>query len=259
VVLIKILTLDIENSPNTVHRWQLFGNDTTTIHQIVEPSRLMSVAYKWHGQDQTYFIVGPHFRDMAENVLPVNTVDGGIKDLFYAMEEADAIVTYNGKKHDIPRLNSAFIEYGLDVPAPYQHIDLYQTVKRVFSWPKMSLDYVAQQLLGEGKVPHEGHMLWVKCMAGDPEAWWTMRTYNIGDTEITERLYDRILPWIPNHPNVLLYDENPEIKGCPYCGSGRIHRRGERQFATGVYPRYQCQDCKAWSKGTKRLYGSTVR
>jgi predicted RNA-binding Zn-ribbon protein involved in translation (DUF1610 family) len=251
--------LDIENSPNTVHRWQLFGNDTTSVHQVVEPSRLMSVAYKWHSQPETHFIVGPHFREMAENVLPDNAIDGGIKDVWNAITDADAVVTYNGKKFDIPKLNTAFVEYGLGVPAPYQQIDLYQTVKRVFSWPKMSLDYVAQQLLGEGKVPHEGHMLWVKCMAGDPEAWWTMRTYNIGDTEITEKLYDKLLPWIPNHPNVLLYGEDPTGRACPVCGSLSYQQRGTRELSTGVYQQYRCNDCGAWFRDVKRRDGSTVR
>lgn len=255
----KLLTLDIENSPNTVHRWTLYGNDTTSIHQVVEPSRLMSVAYKWYGQAETYFIVGPHFREMAENVLPDNAVDGGIKDLHAAMEEADAIVTYNGKKHDIPRLNSAFIEYGLEVPSPYHHIDLYQTVKRVFYWPKMGLDYVCQQLLGVGKVPHEGHMLWVKCMEGDAEAWSTMRTYNIGDTEMTCDLYDKLKPWIPNHPNVLLYEENPAFRACPKCGSEHYQKRGFLAKMTGTYQKYQCQDCKGWFSDNKRSDGSSVR
>jgi RNase_H superfamily len=255
----KLLTVDIETTPNLAHVWQLWGQQHIGLNQLMESSELLCAAYKWHHQAETYFIVGPSYRDIVEDVSADNVVDGGLKDLYFAVSEADAVITYNGKKFDMPRLNSAFIENGFDVPAPYQQIDLYQTVKRVFGWPSMKLDYVAGKLLGENKVKHEGHDLWVKCMAGDPEAWARMREYNMQDVVITEKLYDKLLPWIPNHPNVLLYDENPGVLGCPYCGSGRVHRRGERQLSTGLYERYQCQDCKGWLRKTKRLDGTTVR
>lgn len=256
----KILTLDIETTPNLAHVWQLWGQQNIGLNQLMESSELLCAAYKWHSEDTTRFVVGPEYANISAEALPYEiSADGGIAQLYEAVCEADAVITYNGKKFDMPRLNSAFIENGFDVPAPYQQIDLYQTVKRVFGWPSMKLDYVAGKLLGENKVKHEGHSLWVQCMAGDPDAWARMREYNMQDVVITEKLYDKLLPWIPNHPNVLLYDENPGVLGCTYCGSGRVHRRGERQLSTGLYERYQCQDCKAWLRKTKRLDGSTVR
>jgi predicted RNA-binding Zn-ribbon protein involved in translation (DUF1610 family) len=249
----KILTVDIETTPNLAHIWRLWGQQNIGLNQLMESSELLCAAYKWHGEDQTYFVYGPSY-------FHIDPEDGwGLADLYDAVNLADAIVTYNGKKFDIPRLNSAFIENGFDVPAPYQQIDLYQTVKRVFGWPSMKLDYVAGKLLGENKVKHEGHDLWVKCMAGDPEAWARMREYNMQDVVITEKLYDKLLPWIPSHPNVLLYDENPSMRACPRCGSSHYQSRGPRQLATGIYQQYRCNDCGAWFRETKRTDGSTVR
>jgi len=255
---LKLLTVDIETTPNLAHVWQLWGQQNIGLNQLMESSELLCAAYKWHDQpaEDTTFILGPSYQTLH---LPHHLYDGYLSALYECINAADAVITYNGKKFDIPRLNSAFIENGFDVPAPYHQIDLYQTVKRVFSWPSHKLDYVAGKLLGENKVKHEGHELWVKCMAGDPEAWARMREYNMQDVVITEKLYDKLKPWIPNHPNVLLYEENPAFRACPKCGSEHYQKRGFLAKITGTYQKYQCQDCKGWFSDNKRIDGSTVR
>ena len=137
MVLIKLLTLDIETTPNLAHVWQLWGQHNVGLNQLMESSELLCAAYKWYGEDKTHFIFGPSYDHLPGEA-------GALENLYVAVCEADAIITYNGKKFDMPRLNSAFIEQGFDVPAPYQQIDLYQTVKRVFGWPsKLSKKFVA--------------------------------------------------------------------------------------------------------------------
>ena len=224
---IKILTVDIENTPHTVYRWQTYGNDVTAANQIVEPGKVLCVAWKWHDEEGTEWATGP-----AYDHLDLSPFD--FYRLYNAMSTADLIVSYNGKKHDIPKLNAMFIEEGFGPPAPYAHVDLYQVVKKNFLFAKMGLDYVSGLLLGVHKTPHEGMPLWVKCMQGDPAAWQKMEEYNRNDVVMTEALYDKLLPWIPNHPNVLLYDSEPGQVACPYCGSESYQRRGTRKLATGV-------------------------
>lgn len=251
----KILTLDIEMAPNIVHRWQLWGNDNTALSQLVQPQEMMCAAYKWLGDKQTLFMVAPGYADKA----PKRHTTGNLQNLWEAFDEADILVTYNGKKFDVPRVNTAFVEAGLSAPSPYQHIDLYQVAKKVFGFPSNKLDYIAKRLLGYGKTDHQGHDLWVQCMAGDISAWHLMEEYNRQDVKITEDLYTRIKGWIPNHPNVLLYEEIPGQIACPTCGSDDFQRRGERALMTGTYIRYQCNSCKAWFRSNKRIDGTTVR
>ena len=81
------------------------------------------------------------------------------------------------------------------------------------------LDYVAGALGLGHKRAHEGFTLWTSCIAGDEKAWDRMRRYNIQDVRLTEKLYDRILPWIPNHPHMGLYTDGGHC--CPTCGSRR--------------------------------------
>jgi len=248
----KILTLDIESAPSKIYRWQLYGNDTTSVSQIVEPGHLLCVAMKWHDSDEVEFFYGPRYETKCE---PWNY---GVTMVHEAIDQADVVVTYNGKKYDIPKLNAAFLEAGLGPPQPYQHIDLYNVIKKTFDWPKMSLEFVSQKLLGTGKVPHEGFDLWVKCMNGDPEAWVKMQEYNKGDVIITEELYDHVRTWIPNHPNALLYGEDPSRKACTRCGSEHIQKRGTRVASTRIYQQYQCMDCGGWFRETRSSNGATV-
>lgn len=248
----KILTVDIETKPSIVHRWQLYGNDTTALSQLIVPGGMMCAAYKWYGDPEVHFMVS---REYINDPVSAES-EAHLHD---ALDRADAVITYNGKKFDIPRINTELIEGGWWPPSPYAHIDLYQTIRKVFGFPSMKLDYVSGRLLDSHKVTHQGHDLWVACMNKDPEAWALMEKYNKHDVVLTEQLYDKLKPWIPGHPNVLLYEELPGQIACPTCGSDHFQRRGTRQLATGVYQQYQCRECWTWFREVKRQSGSTVR
>ena len=181
------------------------------------------------------------------------------------LSEADAVVTYNGARFDVPTLNKEFVLYGMSPPAPYKQIDLYKTVRSQFRFPSKKLDYVAQALGLEGKFKHGGHQLWVGCMNNKPEAWAQMEEYNIQDVEVLEQLYDRILPWIKNHPNVGLYNEDGSRLVCPHCGGSRYQQRGFAFTQTRKYKRFQCQSdgCFKWFRsvvsGDEKAINSFVK
>jgi len=246
----KILTLDIESAPSKVYRWSLFGNDTTSVNQIEDAGHLLCFAWKWRGDDLLRFGRAERYRTAEES--------DSLKRLWYALDDADIVVTYNGKKYDIPKLNSAFLEAGLGPPSPYHQVDLYTVIRKNFGEVKNSLEYVSQKYLGVGKTPHEGFDLWVKCMAGDEDAWARMREYNMNDVVITEQLYDKLLPWIPNHPNVLLFEDDRVGIACPRCASTSYHKEGFKVASTRVYQQYQCNTCRAWFRDTRSFDGTSV-
>jgi len=245
---VRIVTLDIEYAPSVVHRWQLYGNDTTSVSQIVDAGHLLCAAWKRHGEAGVSFGQGTRY----------DATGVGLGCIYRAVNDADVVVTYNGKKYDMPKLNSAFLEAGLGPPSPYQHVDLYQVIRKTFGEVKNSLEYVSQKYLGVGKTPHEGHDLWVKCMAGDPDAWERMREYNMNDVIITEQLYDKLLPWIPGHPNVLLYEDDRVGIACPRCASTSYQKRGFKVASTRVYQQYQCNGCSGWFRDTRSFDGTSV-
>lgn len=241
----KILTLDIETSPNLAHVWGIWQQNVG-INQLLEHGEVISFAAKWHDSKRVLFYSNYH--DGKEAMVQA------AHDL---LSEADVVIHYNGDKFDIPHLNREFLESGLEPPAPYASVDLLKAVKRKFRFPSNKLDYVVQKLQIGAKVSTGGHELWIACMNGSEKAWSQMRKYNKHDVVVTELLYDKILPWIPAHPSSGLYDGFSDT--CPACGSGDLQLQGRAYTSMGVYQRFVCNSCGKWSRGNKRLEGSNVR
>src|SRR5690625_6864164 len=49
-------------------------------------------------------------------------------------------------------------------------------------------------------------------VAGDREAQKNLRTYNAGDIELTEWLYDYMRPWLDNHPFVGRHEDRKSTR-----------------------------------------------
>lgn len=239
----KTLTLDIETSPNLAHVWALWDQNIG-LPQLLESGEVLCFAAKWAHEDTVRFHKGKGLVRAAHRLLT----------------EADVVVHFNGDRFDLPWLNSEFIRAGLTPPAPYHSIDLCTVAKRTFKFPSNKLEYLAQELLGEGKAPTGGHGLWIRCMAGDKAAWATMQRYNVADVVLTERLYTRLKPWVRNLPNPALYgDADVAEKTCASCGSGNVSSRGLAYTKLTSYQRYQCNDCQRWGRGKNRVRGVDVR
>jgi DNA polymerase elongation subunit (family B)/predicted RNA-binding Zn-ribbon protein involved in translation (DUF1610 family) len=232
----KILQIDIETAPNQVYTWGLFKQDIA-LNQIVAPGYTLCFAAKWLGQKEIIF-------ESEEG----GNFDRMIQRAWDLLNEADAVIHYNGKKFDIPTLNKEFMLAGLPPPDPYHQIDLYRTIKSRTKFASNKLDFVCQQLGLGGKVHHKGMQLWNDCMNNDPKAWATMRRYNMEDVRLLERLYKKVLPWISNHPNRGLYVDTTKPV-CPNCGSTHLVKKGIETTATQQYQRYRCKKCETPLRG----------
>jgi hypothetical protein len=248
---VKILVIDIETAPGERYYWSLF-DDYGTIDQIIRPPRLLCWAAKWHGSRQVEFM-----SEWDHGTGPMVARAGEL------LSEADAVVHYFGKRFDVPHINREMILAGIPPPMPHKDIDLKQVVAKRFKFSSNKLDHVASELGLGNKVEHEGFKLWRKIV--DPEvserarllAQRRMRRYNIGDVLLTERLYDRVKPWIPNHPNVALYDGIEG--GCPNCGSTDMIKDGFRYTTIGKFQRFRCKGCGAPVTSGKRIEGVDLR
>ena len=236
---VRILHLDIETSPNVCYTWGLH-NENIGVDQIISPSALLCFSAKWHQEPEIMFYSTR--KDGANNM---------VKAAYKLMNEADIICHYNGLRFDIPILNQAFLRLRLRPPAPSVQIDLCQIVQHRFRMTSSKLAFVGPYLKIGEKVKHQGFDLWTGCLNGDQDCWNTMEKYNKEDTALVEKLYLRILPWIPNHPNVCMYKpdgRDPEHRGCPTCGSQRLRSDGFRRATTYTYRRLSCLDCGAWCR-----------
>lgn len=226
----KILHLDIETSPNVAHVWGLF-RQTVSIKQLLDSSYTMCWSAKWHGR-----------RGVLCSSLRKDTEEQMIAKVWHLLDEADAVVHYNGTKFDIPTLNKEFLKHGMPPPSPYKQIDLLLVARKTFRFPSNKLDYVAKALGVGSKVKNIGHDLWIGCMAGDDKAWKKMEGYNKQDVVLLEAVYNKMLPWIKSHPNHALYMDT-ERPVCTNCGSEKVIKKGITHTLTQSYQRYRCTVC----------------
>lgn len=241
---LKILFWDVEMAPAVVHSWGLHEQNHG-INQVIEQPYMLSFAARWYGSSKKIFYSVHH-----------NTRQEMVEALHAHMDEADALVSWNGKGFDTKHAYREFLEVGLTPPSPVKEIDLMLTARSRFRLLSNKLDYVAQ-LLGIGKKKSTGgHELWIACMNGDEKAWAIMKRYNIQDVDLLVEIYDKLLPWITNHPNINLYQDG---EGCPTCGSEDIQKRGLSHTGVSSYQRYRCMNCGKWSKSGKAVQRADLR
>jgi uncharacterized protein YprB with RNaseH-like and TPR domain len=242
----RILTIDIETSPNVADVWSLW-DQTISLNQLHETSRVISFAAKWHGEPKVIFSSEFHHGH-----------DAMVANAHKLLDASDWVIHFNGTSFDIPHLQREFLLADMPPPAPFRQIDLLRVVKGRFKFPSYKLQHVSTRLGLEGKTTHEGHGLWTKCMAGDPKAWALMKRYNKQDVILTEKLYDRLRPWIKQHPHIGLF--NPDAsEGCGRCGSQSLEKRGYAYTATAMYQQYRCRGCGSWSRGGKAINRMDIR
>ena len=209
----------------------------------MERGHVMCFVAKWYGDHNVIFRSDHH-----------DGHDEMIRAAWELLNEADIVVTYNGVAFDLPHLNREFALAGLTPPAPWRDVDLIRTVRKEFNFTSNKLANVVDELNVGGKMSTGGFELWRDCMNGDAKAWDKMRRYNTTDVRITERLYDRLRPWIRNHPHLGLWadaDGNGESWACPTCGHKTPTPDRDRTVRTAVqqYHAYVCPKCGAQIRG----------
>ena len=212
----KLLFLDIETSPNVCYTWGLHHQDISP-NQIITPSSILCWSAQWYGEKQQIFFS----RRTGFNAM--------IKAAHKVLEAADAVCHYNGNGFDIPRLNQEFLRLSLTPPAPAQQIDLLRVAQSRFGLPSNKLEFVAPYFGIGAKVKHPGMELWTGCINNDAASWKLMETYNKQDVALLVKLYEKLLPWIPNHPNMNHFVDGKErcCTNWSFWYDGRRSDRGE--------------------------------
>lgn len=226
----KILCLDIENSSTKGYFWGLWGVNIP-IEMIEKAQKVLCWSAKFVDEKTM------HYAQIGDEDF--------LTKLHSLLDDCDAVLTFNGRRHDIPHINKEFLRAGLKPPSPYKHIDLLETAKKQFKFESNKLQFLVQELGIGTKIRHEGFELWLKCERGDADAWKKMKKYNKRDVILTEKLYKKFLPWITSHPNRSLFTESAV---CPVCGSKHLQARGFARTTVGLYQRFQCVDCGSWSR-----------
>jgi len=236
----KILFLDIETAPNLSYVWGQYEQN------VIAHERewyLLCVGYRWYGKKKTQCVALPDFekeykRDPED--------DSRLAQVMWELvDSADIIIGHNGDRFDLRKLNARFLAHDFPPPRSYKTIDTLKVARKYFMLNSNKLGDIGQYLNLGGKEDTGGFKTWAGCMRGEPAAWRTMIKYCKKDVDLLIDVYERLKPWMTNHPNLNVYTKQD---GCPTCGHHDLTRRGNRYTQTYAYTQFQCKRCGAYSK-----------
>lgn len=230
----KILLLDIETRPASAYVWGLFDVNIS-LDQLIDSGGVLCFGAKWLGSPDLIF--HSDWDDGHEEM---------IKKAWELIDEADAVVTYNGDSFDLPKLRGEFLVNKLPPPAPTTSIDVYKSVKKLGLLSK-KLAFVGPFLKVGAKVKNAGWPLWLGVLAGNELRQKQMKRYCLQDVKLLEKVYVRVKPFIHNHPHMGTTGSN----ACGACGSEKLHSRGVRRTKAFRIQRLQCQNCGSWQDGKR--------
>lgn len=251
----RVLVFDIETKPLIAHVWSLWENNVG-LNQIERDWSILSWSAKW--------LDSPPEDVMYEDLRGVKDIDDDskiLKGIWKLLDEADVVITQNGKRFDVKKLNARFILNGMQPPSPFRHIDTQEIAKRHFAFTSNKLAYMSDKLCTKYKKQtnhgnFEGHALWVECMKDNIEAWKEMEHYNKYDVLSLEELYYKLIPW-DNRIDFNVYTDNLEYV-CK-CGSKDFIKNGFAYSNLGKYQRHKCKKCGSNHKDRVNLLSKEKR
>jgi uncharacterized protein YprB with RNaseH-like and TPR domain len=257
---VNMIFFDLETSPCISYNFQHRDVFIRPEHKIKE-SHLLSISYAYNdGEVQGYRMTPEDVARGDDLTLVVNMIE--------AIEKADIMVGYNSKKFDIRYLNTRALYYGLKPITVTKHIDVYEQVRKSFSFPSKGMGAVSSYLGLEGKLANDGFDLWRRCMEYQnhdvcDKALQDMLTYNMQDIEATRDLYKKLNGWMRQIPNVgTMKNIKSGVKTlrCSKCASDDVLPLDKLTYTnTKGWEMYRCNSCGGVSRfSTTGLVGCPV-
>ena len=250
----KVLIFDIETSPILAHVWGLW-DQRVGLNMIESDWHVLSWAAKWLGESENS--VKYEDQRTAKNLEDDSKILGSIWKL---LDEADIVITQNGKRFDQKKLNARFIMNDMKPPSTYRHIDTLSIAKSVFAFTSNKLENMTDKLCTKyKKLKHakfSGFELWKQCMKGNKEAWKEMEEYNRYDVLSLEELYTKLIPW-DNSINFNVYHDD-DVHLCK-CGSDQFTKAGFHHTNTGKFQKHRCKDCGTIHRDKENLLSKSKK
>ncbi len=250
----KVLLLDIETAPILGYVWQLWDQNVA-LNQIKTDWYILSWSAKWLGD-------APKKTMYADQRKSKNLEADGemLKGIWKLLDQADIVITQNGKQFDHKKLNARFILNGMQPPSSFKYIDTLILAKKHFGFTSNKLEYMSDKLCKKyKKLKHakfSGFEMWRECLAGNQAAWKEMEKYNKYDVLALEELYSKLIPW-DSSINFNVYREGHDHI-CS-CGSKDLVKNGYYFTATAKFQRYKCNDCGSETRDRSNLMSKDKR
>lgn len=238
----KRLFFDIETSYNIVKSWRVGYNLTVQPDDIIHERAIISIAWKWEGEDATYCMSWNKGDDKEL-----------VKKFVELLNEADEIVGHNIERYDTTFIMTRALKHGILALPKYNQYDTLKKAKTYFNFNSNKLDYIAKFLGLEGKYKHSGMKMWDDIILYDlfgtgtqsqrNESMKEMMHYNMMDVIQTEEVFNRLRIYTDHnvHHGVIL--GKPKFT-CPNDGSENVELIKTYVTKTGYIKRImRCNDC----------------
>jgi len=240
----RICFYDIETSLAKSYHFQQWKVNLSQKQKIQE-SHLLSHAWAWGDGEVTGSI-------LTREEMLAHDPERLVLECWSLLDNCDILVAHNGKRFDVKKVNSYFLQYGMPPPSPYRVIDTLLIAKQKFALPFNSLAYLAEFLNVEQKIDTGGVDLWIDCDKGKQEALDKMLEYNIGDIVTLRGVYNHLISWSNDGVNMALYNDHGA--SCPHCVSDKV-KIIQGKYAHTVarkYQVYRCEDCGAVLRSNRK-------
>lgn len=250
----RILIFDIETAPMLGYVWGLWDNNVA-LNQLHTDWYVLSWSAKWLG--------APEHEVMYEDQRGAGDIEDDynlLEGIWKLLDEADIVITQNGKSFDQKKLNARFILQGFKPTSSYRHYDTKVIASKHFKFTSNKLEYMTDKLCTKyKKLKHakfSGFELWKECLKGNLEAWEEMKEYNMYDVLSLEELFFKLAPW-DNRFNLSVYYDDYNYH-C-VCGSQSATHSGYYYTNAGKYSKYKCNNCGAETRGKVNHLGKDKR
>lgn len=164
--------------------------DIETDNLFPDFGTMLSWSVKARGGKNVYDVVTK--KELFEGKSDIRIVKSLIKEL----SKYKIVVGYYSTGFDLPFTRAKALHYDIPFPAysTLFHFDIFYTVKSKLKLSRKSLENVCDYLNIEGKTPLDKD-IWRKAKYGDAYALSMVVKHNLGDTEILEKLHDKLMPF----------------------------------------------------------------
>ena len=248
---VNVLFWDLESSLMEGMFFRIW-QENIQFKRITKQSHLLTASWAFNDEPVQGVRVTP------DDVATSNDFDIVVK-MVQAINKADIIVTFNGKRFDSKLLNTRALFWGLPPIKPVKHIDLFEQSKRLFKFPSNSMQNISMYLGENGKLINASD-LWERCANHKnydecDNALEEMLTYCNQDIEATRDLFYRYqgrMKGVPNIATITNDKKSTEHLRCTHCGSLDVDKMNEKTYTTASsFNLYRCGDCKGISRVTK--------
>lgn len=244
----KIILFDIETLPDPEKAIEVWCSLSNYYGQTMKATitSIICVGYKELGSKSVQCINAWDYPERWEK--NVNDDYEVVKAIHEILQDADAVVTHNGRRFDWKHIQTRFMVHGLPPLPNIPHVDTCLLARKNLLSFNNKLDYLGKWLVGDRKLENGGWQLWVKVSKRIKYAQKLMSKYCKQDVLLLEKVFLKLRPFAKNLPNrnidrkQNLIDEGVNV--CPTCGSADLVRNGWAFTKTTKYQRFMCKTCK---------------